>query len=93
MLIARAMSKSYETELYYCFEKQGVLADASDEESVIKEIDFLQYKTLVEKQVITDGMLPKLQNCFEALEQGVQQIHLGNHHSLKENITHTKIIQ
>ena len=91
--IARAMSKSYETELYYCFEKQGVLADASDDESVIKEIDFLQYKTLVEKQVITDGMLPKLQNCFEALEQGVHKIHLGNHQSLKENTTHTKIIQ
>ncbi|MCM4155588.1 acetylglutamate kinase [Gramella sp. AN32] len=90
--IARALSHDFETELYYCFEKKGVLANADDDESVIENLDRRKYKDLIEKKVITDGMLPKLQNCFEALENGVERIFLGNSELLQKKSKHTKII-
>lgn len=90
--IAKAMSSTFRTELYYCFEKKGVLANASDEDSVIDKIDHKKYRELLKKNIISDGMLPKLQNCFEALGNGVNTVTLGNSELLKSNVQHTKIV-
>lgn len=76
--LAIGLSASYDTHLYYCFEKKGVLADLEDEDSVIPHINKINYQDLLEKQVISDGMLPKLHNCFNALEQQVGRIYIGN---------------
>lgn len=89
--IAKGMSRLYETELYYCFEKKGVLADAEDDESVIELVDTKKYQELLEKGIISDGMLPKLHNCFQALQAGVERIYLGDSRLLQKNTTHTKI--
>lgn len=89
--LAKAMSTLYETELYFCFEKQGVLANAADDNSVIEKLDTPKYTELLEKKVISDGMLPKLHNCFEALENGVSKIFLGDFTLLQQNSLHTKI--
>lgn len=89
--IAKAMSKKYETALYFCFEKQGVLANAEDDNSVISEIDSQKYRQLLEEKVISDGMLPKLHNCFEALEHGVSEIYLGDFRLLKQGSHFSKI--
>ncbi len=69
--IAIGMGKTFETTLYYCFEKKGVLGDVSDSESVIAQIDSKTYRSLLEQRKITDGMLPKLENCFHALKHDV----------------------
>ncbi len=76
--VAIGLSTSFDTHLYYCFEKKGVLANLENEESVIPHIDKLNYHELLEKKVISDGMLPKLHNCFYALEQQVSRIYIGN---------------
>lgn len=89
--IAKAMSSIYETELYFCFEKKGVLANAEDDESVISEIDSEKYRQLLDEKVISDGMLPKLHNCFQALENGVSEIYLGDFNLLKKDSKYTKI--
>lgn len=89
--LARAMSCTFETELYYCFEKKGVLADPSDDSSVIQLINRQTYQDLLQNKTITDGMLPKLQNCFQALEHGVSKIYLGDSGILQEYATYTKI--
>ncbi|MBZ9630514.1 acetylglutamate kinase [Salegentibacter sp. LM13S] len=89
--IAKAMSSIYETELYFCFEKKGVLADAEDDDSVIEKITRKRYKELLEEKVISDGMLPKLHNCFQALEGGVKNIFLGDFRLLKNESVYTKI--
>lgn len=71
--IAKAMSSAYKVHLIYCFEKNGVLKDITDENSVIPDIskaDFAQMK--VTKQ-IADGMIPKLQTAFRALYHGVEE--------------------
>ena len=90
--IARAMSNLYETELYYCFEKNGVLADAADDSSVIESISRSKYQQLLDDKIISDGMLPKLHNCFQALENGVSAIYLGNSALLRKKSKHTKIV-
>ncbi|MFB9056405.1 acetylglutamate kinase [Mariniflexile ostreae] len=90
--VAIGMSKLYETSIYYCFELNGVLEDFQDKNSVIKHIDTTRYKTLLEKGIIVDGMLPKLENCFHALHHGVHAINMGNTAMLtKTNDNFTKI--
>lgn len=76
--LAIGMGENYETSLYYCFEKKGVLMDMKNEDSVIRQIDKTYYQKLLEDQIIADGMLPKLQNCFHALNSNVKRICIGN---------------
>ena len=90
--IAAAMSGKYRTKLYYCFEKKGVLANAADDDSVIERMDKTKYKELLDKNAINEGMLPKLHNCFEALENGVSAIFLGNASLLQKKSSYTQIV-
>jgi acetylglutamate kinase len=76
--IAKGMSKDYDVELIYCFEKNGVLQDVNDDNSVIEKIDSNTYKVLKENKIIADGMLPKMENCFESLRKGVEKVIIGN---------------
>ncbi|UCD60022.1 MAG: acetylglutamate kinase [Flavobacteriaceae bacterium] len=76
--LAIAMSQAYDTTLYYCFEKKGVLRSIKDEDSVIQKIDLKSYENLKQKKIVADGMLPKLDNCFHALNKDVQQVCIGD---------------
>ena len=76
--LAVAMSSVYETSIYYSFELNGVLKDIKDKNSVIKYINSGSYKKLLVDNIISDGMLPKLENCFDALQNGVSKVFLGN---------------
>jgi len=61
------MSKIYNTSIYYCFELNGVLEDFNDKTSVIQQINTEKYQNLLAKNIITDGMIPKIDNCFDAI--------------------------
>jgi len=76
--IAASLASSYNVHLVYCFEKNGVLKDINDDDSVIEDINSKSYKELKQKNIIADGMLPKLENCFYALHKGVKKIIIGN---------------
>lgn len=76
--IAKALSSDYEVELVYCFEKNGVLKDVNNDNSVIESINKVTYEDLKQKNIIAKGMLPKLKNCFEALDSGVKRVIIGN---------------
>lgn len=90
--VAVGMSTIYDTSIYYCFELNGVLKDINDKNSVVKHIDSVLYKELLEKGIIADGMLPKLENCFDALKNGVKTINMGNTSMLtQENDNFTTI--
>ena len=90
--VAVGMSRLYETSIYYCFELNGVLEDINDKNSVVKHIDSKTYKDLLERGIIADGMLPKLENCFDALNHGVSTINMGNTSMLtQENDNFTTI--
>lgn len=85
--LAIGMSLNYETTLYYCFEKKGVLTDVNNNESVIKNIDPKSYKKLLDNEVIADGMLPKMENCFHALRNNVSKVCIGDIEMLSPNST------
>ncbi|MHB9054951.1 MAG: acetylglutamate kinase [Paludibacteraceae bacterium] len=71
---AKALAKYFDVTLMYCFEKRGVLADENDEESVIEKIDPSTFEKFVAGGVISGGMIPKLENAFDALKSGVKQV-------------------
>lgn len=72
--VASALAKFVPTNLIYCFEKKGVLSDPQNEDSVILEIDEKNYAVLKQNGIVSAGMLPKLDNAFEALRQGLEQV-------------------
>ena len=76
--LAIGMSGNYETILYYCFERKGVLLNVNDDDSVVKHIDSGSYQDLLEQKIIADGMLPKMENCFHALQKNVHQVRIGD---------------
>jgi acetylglutamate kinase len=80
--VAIHMSSFYETTLYYCFEKKGVLQNINDEDSVITQIDNHSYTKLLSDGIIADGMIPKIDNCFDAVERGVDKVCIGHHSML-----------
>ncbi len=73
-VLAQAMSSYYEVQLMYCFEKNGVLRNVEDEESVIPNINANEYKILQQQGIISQGMIPKLDNAFAAIEGGVCRV-------------------
>lgn len=75
--LAQALSKTHEVSLYYCFEKEGVLLDIENPDSLVKKLDKTYYTQLLEEGVIAAGMIPKLKNCFEALENKVHNVIIG----------------
>ncbi|KFF17113.1 acetylglutamate kinase [Flavobacterium hydatis] len=90
--LAISLSQDFDVTLTYCFEKQGVLSDSEEDDSVITEINAELYEKLKAEKVIHSGMIPKLDNCFNSLSKGVQTIKIG-HHSMLQNssILHTTI--
>jgi acetylglutamate kinase len=83
--LAIALSEVFEVTLTYCFEKPGVLYDADDDNSVIKQINHELYAKLKAEKAIHSGMIPKLDNCFNSLSKGVQKIKIGHHRMLKDS--------
>jgi acetylglutamate kinase len=90
--VAIGMSKKYETTIYYCFELNGVLRNINDQNSVVKHLNINTYNKLLKDGIIADGMLPKLENCFDALKNGVTKVNMGNTNMFtKENDNFTSI--
>lgn len=77
---------THETELIYCFEKDGVLYDKDDDSSVIPEIDKERFAELKAEGVVADGMIPKLANSFKAIDCGVGRVVIKH----ARNLLHTK---
>ena len=89
--IAKTMSAYFEVSLWYCFEKQGVLENIEDEDSVIKVISLKKYKKLKAANSIHSGMIPKIDNCFDALNAGVNVVKIGAAKMITGNENHTTI--
>lgn len=71
---AKALASLYDVTLIYCFEKKGVLRDENDDESVIPEITRADFERYVAEGVIQGGMIPKLENAFDALRANVSKV-------------------
>lgn len=71
---AKALTPHFEVTLTYCFEKPGVLRDADDDTSVIREINEASFARLKSDGIVSGGMLPKLENAFASLRGGVSEV-------------------
>lgn len=71
---AKALSKHFDVTLTYCFEKKGVLSNPDDEDSVISEITKSDFEKYVADGVVAGGMIPKLENAFDAISKGVSRV-------------------
>lgn len=54
----------------------GVLRDPSDPDSLIQKIRISEVPDLIEQGVITGGMIPKIETCVKAIENGVKSCHI-----------------
>ena len=80
--LATSLAEEHHVDLYFCFNKQGVLIDENNEQSIIPLINEDIYSELRKENVIHSGMIPKLDNAFEALKQGVQRVWIGKAENL-----------
>lgn len=85
--LAVALSKAYDVRLIYCFEKSGVLENVDDDNSVIPLITKEKYDQLLADKKLFDGILPKIDNAFSAIEMGVNEVLIGDAKDLLQNVT------
>jgi len=71
---AKALAKLFDVTLVFCFEKSGVLLDENDDESVIPSINREMFEEYKNSGIIQGGMIPKLENSFQAVDAGVKQV-------------------
>jgi len=83
--LAISLSRDFYTRLIYCFEKEGVLYDQENPDSVVPLITRANYQTMKDNGAITGGMLPKLDNAFAAIESGVSEVCIKHASNLGNN--------
>lgn len=71
--IARAVSAE---KLAFLTDIEGVYKDPEDKSTLISELEVSQAKDLINNGFIGGGMLPKLNNCIDAIDQGVSRVHI-----------------
>ncbi|HBK88007.1 MAG: acetylglutamate kinase [Cyclobacteriaceae bacterium] len=84
-VLAISLSKHFDVRLIFCMEKRGVLSNVNDENAVIRLMNEMLYQELLREGVLTDGILPKLENAFAALRAGVKEILIGKAGDLIRN--------
>ena len=74
---ASAIATALKAEkLAYLSDVEGVRMDPEDPDSVISELYPSEAKELIEKGIISGGMLPKIENCIDAITDGVSRVHI-----------------
>ncbi|MBF0598135.1 acetylglutamate kinase [Faecalibacter rhinopitheci] len=84
--IAEALAQKNEVELNFCFDKIGVLRDVNDDSTLIPIINKELYQELKEKGIIFEGMIPKLDNSFRVIENGVKNVCLVHANNINTDI-------
>lgn len=82
--IAIGASAIAPVDLVYCFEQPGVMEDIDRPESVIPLITPDVYASLKSAGVVNKGMIPKLDNAFRAIAEGVESVRIKHADSLCE---------
>ncbi len=72
--VAKALAQHFDVTLIFSFEKQGVLSNPDDDNSVIPTITRADYERYVADGTISGGMMPKVENALEAVESGVKRV-------------------
>ena len=89
--LAIAMTGRYDVRLIFCLEKDGVLLDRNDESSVIPRITEGYFAKLLEEGIIEGGMIPKLENAFAAIGNGVSEVVIKHARNLNNEMGTTLV--
>ena len=73
---AKALAPFYDVTLIFSFEKKGVLSNPDDDDSVIPTITRDDFQRLKADGTVAGGMLPKLENAFNAIAAGVKAVNI-----------------
>lgn len=84
--VAIATSRIAPVELIYCFERNGVLRDVNDPDSVISIITPSIYEDLRRDNIVADGMIPKIDNAFNAINRGVESVTIKHSDNILSDI-------
>lgn len=84
--VAIATSRIAPLELIYCFERNGVLRDVDDPDSVISIITPSIYEDLRRDNIVADGMIPKIDNAFNAINRGVGSVTIKHSDNILSDI-------
>ncbi len=71
--IARAVKAE---KLAFLTDVEGVYRDFEDKSSLVSEMSVKEAQAFVDSGSLGGGMLPKLQNCIDAIENGVSRVHI-----------------
>ena len=63
-------------KLAFLTDVEGVFKDFNDKESLISEMTVEEAQDIVDSGILGGGMLPKLQNCINAMKNGVSRVHI-----------------
>jgi acetylglutamate kinase len=79
----------------YLSDVPGIMRDPTDKESLIPSVNREKIEQLLEEEIITGGMIPKVESAVHALQQGVSKVHFIDgrtpHSLLLEIFTNTGI--
>jgi len=87
--LAVALAGLYDVRLIYCFENKGVLLDVNDDHSVVRNMNPEVYESLKAAQKLFAGIIPKIDNAFDAMAKGVKEVLIGHAEDLLQNLTET----
>lgn len=74
---ACAVAKAVKAEkLVFLTDIEGIYLDPNDKDTLISEMDINEAKSFIDKGIVGGGMLPKLTNCIDAIENGVARVHV-----------------
>lgn len=88
---AKALASYFDVTLVFCFEKKGVLRDENDDDSVIPVINKTQFEQYVKDGIVQGGMIPKLENAFQAIDAGVKEVIITRADSILSEASGTHI--
>ena len=86
------MATAFDVTLIYAFEKPGVMENPDDDKSVIPLITAKWYIKLKERNIVSGGMIPKIDNAFNAIKVGVKEVVITKADSI-DGTKGTKIVQ
>ncbi len=90
--LAVGLARDFDVNLVYCFEKDGVLSDPDDDNSIIHELNMELYREYKADGSIAAGMIPKLDNSFKALSNGVKSVVITNANNLTKSSVKRTVI-
>ncbi len=82
--LAIAMNRYYDVELNYCLQQRGVMEDVNQSDSMVKQLSYAAFDQGKKDGTISNGMIPKLDNAFEAVKKGVSKVRVMSHQSISK---------